>query len=222
MSDVVGGPSSTDTESLFRRVLDASPDLLVDPRSARHRSAGGTVRQASVLGYQSSEFKRTTPPRARSSRRRCLTRRRSIVWGAGMTPVSTSAFQLSRSDGMWTTCRHERAALSVLDDGGATVGIVAASRDVTNRRRAEQKLRLAVTDAEPASQAKSEFLSRMSHELRTPLLGARLDELLEMDELLGEAGGSHRTHPASRRHLLGLIDEVLRHRDGSRWIIWIS
>ena len=52
------------------------------------------------------------------------------------------------------------------------VGRVWSFRDVTERKRAEEKLQTAKIAAENASQAKDDFLARLSHELRTPLTPA--------------------------------------------------
>jgi PAS domain S-box-containing protein len=71
-------------------------------------------------------------------------------------------------------------------------------------------LRAAKEDADRASRAKSEFLSRMSHELRTPLnaiLG--FAQLLEMDSLNGEQRENVDYILKGGRHLLSLINEVL-------------
>lgn len=65
-------------------------------------------------------------------------------------------------------------------------------------------------EAERASRAKSEFLSRMSHELRTPLnaiLG--FGQLLEMDIREDEQADNVREILHAGRHLLELINEVL-------------
>jgi CheY-like chemotaxis protein/nitrogen-specific signal transduction histidine kinase len=81
---------------------------------------------------------------------------------------------------------------------------------MAERRRAEEAIGQAKEEAERASRAKSEFLSRMSHELRTPLnaiLG--FGQVLEMDQLGPEQGESVTYILRAGRHLLGLIDEVL-------------
>lgn len=98
------------------------------------------------------------------------------------------------------------------DEAGALRGFSKVTRDITERRRAQEALEHARQEAEQASTAKSLFLSRMSHELRTPLnaiLG--FAQLLELDH-----SGRGKSDAASidqilraGRHLLALIDEVL-------------
>jgi PAS domain S-box-containing protein len=71
-------------------------------------------------------------------------------------------------------------------------------------------LRAAKEDADRASRAKSEFLSRMSHELRTPLnavLG--FAQLLEMDPLNTDQRENVDYILKGGHHLLNLINEVL-------------
>ncbi|MDH4230104.1 MAG: ATP-binding protein [Nitrospirota bacterium] len=76
-----------------------------------------------------------------------------------------------------------------------------------------EQLRMAKSEAETASQAKSQFLSRMSHELRTPMnaiLG--FSQLLGMaqDEPLSERQKEYMGHVTKAgHHLLELINEVL-------------
>ena len=83
-------------------------------------------------------------------------------------------------------------------------------QDITGRQQAIAQLRQAKDEAEAASKAKNEFLSRMSHELRTPLnaiLG--FGQLLELQDL----GNMHNQGVSyiltAGRHLLSLINEVL-------------
>ena len=76
--------------------------------------------------------------------------------------------------------------------------------------RSHVSIRLAREQAESASRAKSEFLSRMSHELRTPLnaiLG--FTQLLEMDSTTSSQSESISHISRAGKHLLSLINEVL-------------
>ncbi|CAA9888761.1 Histidine kinase [Candidatus Methylobacter favarea] len=110
-------------------------------------------------------------------------------------------------------------AATFYDRSGKLLGIFAAARDVTERKRFEQKLyennielEAAKTAAEKANLAKSDFLSRMSHELRTPLnaiLG--FAQLLEAGSPPPTAIQSVRLHEILKAgwYLLDLINEIL-------------
>ena len=96
------------------------------------------------------------------------------------------------------------------DGPGAPRAFYGYVQDITARKAIEEEVRSARGEAERASQAKSEFLSRMSHELRTPLnaiLG--FAQLLEMDTLDPGQQESVDHILKGGRHLLELINEVL-------------
>lgn len=101
-------------------------------------------------------------------------------------------------------------ASAVYDAQGQYVESRSTMFDITERRRAEAEAKLARQEAEQASDAKSEFLSRMSHELRTPL-----NAVLGHAQLLQLRGGNDRTLESADQivragnHLLDLINEVL-------------
>jgi PAS domain S-box-containing protein len=116
-------------------------------------------------------------------------------------------FRFRAKDGTW---RVLESVGRTVNPESAADGVVVNSRDIAERRAAQEALEKAMADAERANRAKSEFLSRMSHELRTPmnsilgfaqLLARRAtddDQARSIDHIL-KAG----------RHLLNLINEVL-------------
>jgi PAS domain S-box-containing protein len=98
----------------------------------------------------------------------------------------------------------------IRDAAGTIIGASGISRDITETKRTQDALQRAKQEAERASQAKNEFLSRMSHELRTPMnaiLG--FSQLLEMDTLNPGQRESVDHILRGGRHLLELINEVL-------------
>jgi signal transduction histidine kinase/CheY-like chemotaxis protein len=100
--------------------------------------------------------------------------------------------------------------IPICDDHGEPLYLLGISEDITDRKAAQESARLAKLEAERASRAKSEFLSRMSHDLRTPLnaiLG--FAQLLEMDRLPSEQADSVHQILKGGAHLLELINEVL-------------
>jgi PAS domain S-box-containing protein len=99
------------------------------------------------------------------------------------------------------------------DEKQNIVGTFGISRDITDRKRAEEAMRQARDDAEEANRTKSQFLANMSHELRTPLNSV----IGFAGILLKNKGGNLRPADlnfleriqANGKHLLTLINEIL-------------
>jgi len=88
--------------------------------------------------------------------------------------------------------------------------VVSIVRDVSQLKETEAKLLDALTKAEAASQAKSEFLSSMSHEIRTPMnviLG--ISEVLDETPLNPEQHRYIATMKSNGTALLSLINDIL-------------
>jgi two-component system, chemotaxis family, CheB/CheR fusion protein len=103
--------------------------------------------------------------------------------------------------------------IPVLNLDGSVREWVCMSSDITERKQAEEALRLAKEAAERAAEAKSQFLAIMSHELRTPLTAViGIADLMET-EVVGPMNDLQRKHlsriTASAWHLVSIIDEVL-------------
>jgi PAS domain S-box-containing protein len=92
-------------------------------------------------------------------------------------------------------------------------GVTIVARDITERKRAENQLRLATQVADAASRAKSELLAGMSHELRTPLTAViGYAEILQY-EYFGPVNERQKQQLdvilQCSRHLLDLINDIL-------------
>jgi signal transduction histidine kinase len=104
----------------------------------------------------------------------------------------------------------------VRDQAGELIGFAKVTRDLTERRNAEQRAladarRLA--QAESANVAKTEFLTAMSHELRTPLNAiAGYTELLSLGlggPVTSEQSDYLERIRRSQQHLMAIISDLL-------------
>ncbi len=108
----------------------------------------------------------------------------------------------------------QRRAVAVtsarLSAAGTDLAVVCTFTDITDELQNETRLRAAMTAAETANRAKSDFLAAMSHEIRTPLngvlgmatvLAGRLTDPSEqaMVRVISDSG----------EHLLGVINDIL-------------
>ena len=126
--------------------------------------------------------------------------------------VSSFESEIRRRDGklIWIS----ENARAVRDWTGKIVCYEGTVEDVTERHRAQQKLRGALAEAEEASRAKSAFLAAMSHELKTPLNAVLGFSEIIKDEVLGPIsperyrGYAEDIH-ASGKRLLTIVCDVL-------------
>jgi PAS domain S-box-containing protein len=145
-----------------------------------------------------------------------LWRERAEMWAACFdnpqkdSLVSATELTGSRRDGAEFPIEVSLSLL-VTEEGAL---VFSAIRDVTERKKAEQRsreLEMKATQAEAASKAKSKFLSIMSHEIRTPMnavLG--YSQLLLRDPALGASAKANlQIINRSGEHLLRMIDHIL-------------
>ncbi|MCI2243594.1 CHASE domain-containing protein [Xanthomonas sp. PPL568] len=125
---------------------------------------------------------------------------------------------LGRSDTReWTYLSKDGHAFPVLltlstlrDDDERVIGYLGIAVDLTEQKRHERELRLAIDAAETANQSKSDFLANMSHEIRTPMnaiLGMLY--LLRHSALSQAAQDMIQKIELSARNLLEIINDIL-------------
>jgi len=194
----------------LEHIIAGSPSIIfrLDPRDESVSYVSPNVRR--FLGYSPAEVLH----RPGFWRERVHPQDREVLAAAWRQAMRQRAAQVEieyrfqRRDGEY---RWLSSLLRLEYDGTGEVSTVFCyALDVTERKAAEEAVRRAKAEAERASLAKNEFLSRMSHELRTPLnsiLG--FAQLLEMEPLPAEQRESVAHILQGGRHLLQLINEVL-------------
>ena len=98
----------------------------------------------------------------------------------------------------------------VRNEQGEVETFIAILADITTRVATENALRLAKSEADAASRAKSEFLASMSHEIRTPMNGViGMTSLLMDTKLDHEQRDFANTIRTSGEALLTIINDIL-------------
>jgi protein-histidine pros-kinase len=191
-------------EQKFRDLLESAPDAMVIA-DAKGIIVLVNTQAESLFGYKRDELlgkgiEILVPARSRAAhvgfRDRYFEHPRPRAMGVGLD------LHGRRKDG---TEFPVEVSLSPLDTEDGPL-ISSAIRDVTERRKVEQRL-------QAANRTKSEFLANMSHELRTPLNGIiGFSEFLH-DERPGPLNGKQKEYLndilMSGRHLLQLINDIL-------------
>ena len=97
---------------------------------------------------------------------------------------------------------------AVRDERGQLVGFAKVTRDLTERKQAEDE-RAARIAAEEANRAKDEFLAMLGHELRNPL--APIVTALQLMKLRGDVSSSKEQFVIERQvqHVTRLVDDLL-------------
>ena len=149
----------------------------------------------------------------------------SLYQDAVQTPVPDSMSQsiasnLRPSSKIINCIRHDASIFPgetitspLRDESGQAQGSISVIRDVTERLKGEEVIRIAKEEAELASRTKSEFLANMSHEIRTPMtaiLGYAdlLDDAIEHGDLAHQKDCVD-TIRRNGHHLLQVINDIL-------------
>ena len=140
---------------------------------------------------------------------------RSLASERVRSPSSSgSAARAEPSPRAMSGSRCAAGRLRAEDTAGDRPGIVAVTRDISDRKAQEAEILRTRDEAESASRAKTQFLANMSHELRTPLNAViGFSEILNR-ELFGAIGEARyrdyaRLIHESGEHLLNVVNDIL-------------
>ncbi len=102
----------------------------------------------------------------------------------------------------------------VRDIDGNITAILGVSRDITHRKRSEERLEQALVEAKNANKLKSQFISNITHEIRTPLTSitgftTRLRESLG-DKLNPEVEDFFKFIQNGSKRLLNTVDAIIK------------
>ncbi|MGH6870331.1 MAG: PAS domain-containing sensor histidine kinase [Rhizomicrobium sp.] len=127
--------------------------------------------------------------------------------------VRTATYRARHADGHYVWL--EATTRGVFDEAtGGFLREISVTRDVSERKEQEMRMRAAQEKAEAANRAKTLFLANMSHELRTPLNAVIGFSDIMRDEVFGPLGHERYSEYAtliydSGQLLLDLITDIL-------------
>jgi PAS domain S-box-containing protein len=189
-----------ESEAKFRSYIDHSPDgIFVTDENGRCLEVNPAA--AAITGYSQEELLKMSifdlsPPES-------LEKAQYHLQALQETDCAGSEFEFLHKSGKRCWWSIDAVRLSATRYLGFT-------KDITARRRTEEKLLQAIAAAEAANTAKSRFLANMSHEIRTPMNGMiGLIELLLGTKLTQEQREYAELIKTSGRNLVQLISDIL-------------
>lgn len=211
----------------LRRILDRAPDAVVAMDRAGLITSWNQ-RAETMFGWSQAEalgrgvLDTIIPARLRAGHDRAFEELQSA--GEGPTPALCIEITALRRNGQEFPAELAVSPLQLGDDWAFSAFI----RDITDRKQAQQGLRLshdqlerrvqerteelqkAKETAEAATRAKSQFLANMSHEIRTPLNGViGMTSLLLAHDLGAEEREFADTIRLSGEALLTVVNDIL-------------
>jgi PAS domain S-box-containing protein len=209
-------------EARYRGLLEAAPDAMVVVNQAG-AIVLGNAQAEKQFGYGREELlgkkiediipdglpepTKTESPSQRVGTRIELTGRRK---GGGEFPVELMWSSQDSSEEVLVTAAIRDISDRRIAEEALLQRTAALRVEVTERRRAEEEMRVAKDAADVANQAKSEFLANMSHEIRTPLNAIiGMTDLTLDTELTSEQRDGLGTIKLSANFLLGIISDIL-------------
>ncbi|MFP4445535.1 MAG: PAS domain S-box protein [Desulfosudaceae bacterium] len=204
-----------ESEELYRLLADNTTEIIsiVDLATEAHlyispaveKLKGFTVEEALNLPLQ-----RMVTPASYQLARQVIAEELARDGQPGVDPDRHRTVEVEQVCKNGSTFWTEAAATFLRDDTGRPVSLLTASRDISERKKAESVMRQAKEAAEAANRAKSEFLANMSHEIRTPMNGViGMTELLLDTDLSTEQQEYAESVKNSAEALLVIINDLL-------------
>jgi two-component system sensor histidine kinase/response regulator len=192
--------------SLVRSLINGSEDLIYF-KDGEGVYQGCNWRFADSLGRTEEEVAGKTDAELVDSTRAASYRKSDMEALTSWDPVRYEEWVVDHEGNrrLWETVKTVFRHVE-----GDHLGLLGVVRDVTERKEAEERMRVLAEQAERATRMKSAFLANMSHEIQTPMNGVLgMTEILLDTELSKEQRTSLQIIQSSGESLLGVLNDIL-------------